>query len=196
MSLKFLNGLVQPQISHDFGNAFTFYPSFVLSELFILQVKLFMNSFQSYLFCCSCWLSYLLAIEQSIYYTIWIGICSAKYFWKHFEVVSFHESEKAWWEGMEMLEKFAYRTVVVVDFTDQNWIAKTFYCIRCVMVCKIGLTNWTAKIELLRASMVVTDYIKLFRAGADRQWYFNVSTPSSCRDSNRCWKWLSVRTYF
>ena len=36
------------------------------------------------------------------------------------------------------------------------------------MVCKIGFTNWNAKIALLRASMVVTYYIKLFRTGADR----------------------------
>ena len=34
-----------------------------------------------------------------------------------------------------MLEKFACRTVTVVHFTDQNWISKTVYCIRCVMVC-------------------------------------------------------------
>ena len=36
------------------------------------------------------------------------------------------------------------------------------------MVFKIGFTNWNAKIALLRTSMVVTYYIKLFRAGADR----------------------------
>ena len=36
------------------------------------------------------------------------------------------------------------------------------------MVCKIGFTNWNAKIALLRASMVVTYYIKLFRTGSDR----------------------------
>ena len=51
------------------------------------------------------------------------------------------------------------------------------------MVCKIGFTNWDVKIALLRASMVVTYYIKLFRTGADRQRYFNVSTPSSRRDN-------------
>ena len=37
------------------------------------------------------------------------------------------------------------------------------------MVCKIGFTNWNAKIALLRASMVVTYYIKHFRKGADRR---------------------------
>ena len=36
------------------------------------------------------------------------------------------------------------------------------------MVCKIGFTNWNAKITLLRASIVVTYYIKLFLMGADR----------------------------
>ena len=37
------------------------------------------------------------------------------------------------------------------------------------MVYKIGFTNKNAKIALLRASMVVTYYIKLFRTGAGRQ---------------------------
>ena len=78
----------------------------------------------------------------------------------------------AWWEGlwkgMEMLEIFAYCTVAVVHFADQNWIPKTVCCIRCVMVCKIGFTNWNAKIAFLRASMVLTYYIKLFRTRADR----------------------------
>ena len=37
------------------------------------------------------------------------------------------------------------------------------------MVSKTGFTNWNAKIAILRASMVVTYYIKLFRTGADRQ---------------------------
>ena len=36
------------------------------------------------------------------------------------------------------------------------------------MVYKIGFTNKNAKIALLRASMVVTYYIKLFRTGAGR----------------------------
>ena len=76
----------------------------------------------------------------------------------------------AWQEGMKMLETFAYPTVTVVKqyFTDQNRISKTVYCIRYGMVCKIGFTNCNAKIALLRASMVVTYCIKLFRAGADR----------------------------
>ena len=56
----------------------------------------------------------------------------------------------------------------VVHFTNQNWIHKTFYCIRCIMVSKTGFTNWNAKIAILRVSMVVTYYIKLFRTGADR----------------------------
>ena len=38
----------------------------------------------------------------------------------------------------------------------------------CVMICKIGFPNQNSKIALLRASMVVTYYIKLFQTGADR----------------------------
>ena len=40
--------------------------------------------------------------------------------------------------------------------------------IRCGIIFKIGFTNWNAKIALLRASMVVTYYIKLFWMGVDR----------------------------
>ena len=60
------------------------------------------------------------------------------------------------------------RTVTVVHFTDQNRISRTVYCIRYVMVCKIGFTNWNAKIALLRVPMVVTYCNKLFWTGADR----------------------------
>ena len=42
---------------------------------------------------------------------------------------------------LETLESFAYRTVTVVHFTDQNRISKTVYYIRCAMACKIGFTN-------------------------------------------------------
>ena len=59
-------------------------------------------------------------------------------------------------------------TVAVVYFTNQNRIPKTFYCIRCVMVCKTGFANQNKKIAVLRASMVVTYFIKLFRAEVDR----------------------------
>ena len=48
------------------------------------------------------------------------------------------------------------------------------------MVCKIGFTDWNAKIALLHVSMVVTYYIKVFWTGADR---LNVSTPSTRRDN-------------
>ena len=71
-----------------------------------------------------------------------------------------------WWEGMEMLEIFACHTAV--HFTDWKWISKTVYCIRYVMVCKIGFAKWNTKIALLGASMVVTYCIKLFQTGADR----------------------------
>ena len=36
------------------------------------------------------------------------------------------------------------------------------------MACKIVFINWNAKIALLRVSMIVTYYIKLFQTGADR----------------------------
>ena len=76
--------------------------------------------------------------------------------------------EKAWWEGNAQNFCVSYSTVAAMHFTDQSWILKIVYCIGCVMVCKIGFTNWNAKIALLRASMVVTYYIKLFRTGSDR----------------------------
>ena len=69
----------------------------------------------------------------------------------------------AWYEGMEMLYKFLH-AVTVAHFTDQNRISKPFYCIRCVLVCKIGFTNWNVKIALLRESTIA----KLFQTGADR----------------------------
>ena len=75
------------------------------------------------------------------------------------------------WEGIEMLKislSIIHGTATVLHFIYQHWISKTVYCIKCVMVCKIGLTNWNSKIALLRASMVVTYYIKLFRTGANR----------------------------
>ena len=59
------------------------------------------------------------------------------------------------------------------------------YCIRCLIVCKISFTNWNALIPLLRASMVLTYYIKLFQSGGwQTQRYFNVSSPSSRRDNH------------
>ena len=58
-----------------------------------------------------------------------------------------------------MLDIFAYNTFV--HFTDQNWISKTVYCIKCVMIRKIGFTNWNAKIALLSASMVLTYFVML-----------------------------------
>ena len=85
----------------------------------------------------------------------------------------------AWvgWNDM-LLEIFAYPTVTLLYFTDQNWIPKTIYFIRCVMVCKIfSCSEFPKRIEkigkykyfaLLRASMVFTYYTKLFRREDDR----------------------------
>ena len=56
-----------------------------------------------------------------------------------------------WWEHLmrrnrnDRIFRVSY-SVAVVRFTDQNWIPKIVYCIRCVMVCKIGFSNWNAKI--------------------------------------------------
>ena len=50
------------------------------------------------------------------------------------------------------------------------------------MVCKIGFTNRNGKIAVLRASMVVTYYIKPLNGGRQTQQYFNVSSSSSRRD--------------
>ena len=110
-----------------------------------------------------------------IYYTIWVSNCSATYFKNHFEVVCFHLVKPLQMLATltrrpdeEMLEILAYRTVAFVHFADQNWIPKTVYCIRCVMVYKVGFTNCNVKIAPLLASMVLNHYIKLFRTVADR----------------------------
>ena len=105
---------------------------------------------------------------------------------------------------METLEIFAYRTVTVVHFTGQNWISKTMYCIRCVMVCKICFTNWKGKIELLRASMIVICYIKLFRTGVDRHngilmslLFLVAETIKNCMFQKKglLWKWKKINAY-
>ena len=91
----------------------------------------------------------------------------------------------AWWQGTEMLEILTYRTVTAMLFADQNWISKTLYCCKYVMVCKTSFTNWNAKVALL--SCVYGRYL-LYWIFSNGDWqtqrYFNVSTPSSCRDRN------------
>ena len=94
---------------------------------------------------------------------------------KYFGVVCFHMLVYNNYNRLHRLiarnksaRNVAYGTVVVEHFTDQDWISKTVYCIRCVMFCKNGFTNWNAKIALLRASVAVTYYIKLFRTGAGK----------------------------
>ena len=101
----------------------------------------------------------------------------------------------AWWQRMEMLLILAYHTVPVVHFTDQTWISKTVYCIRCVMVCKIVFTNWNAKIELLLASMVFTYYIELFRTEADRQNSILISLPYLIAEATRNYRLGSILQY-
>ena len=86
-----------------------------------------------------------------------------------------------------LLQIFAYRTVVVVHLADQTWIPKTVYCITRGMVCKIDFTNWNPKIAILRASIVVTYYIKLFRTGTNRHISILMSLLllSSHRNNNK-----------
>ena len=76
----------------------------------------------------------------------------------------------AWLEGLMRKSRNA-RDFCVSDSSSREFYKPELdpvYCIRCMMVCKIGFTNWNAKIALLRASMVVTYNIKLFQTGADR----------------------------
>ena len=82
------------------------------------------------------------------------------------------------WDDM-LLERFPYPTETVVYFTDQNWISKIEYWLRFLMVCKIfSCSEFPKRMEkigkckeftFLRASMVVTNYIKLLRTGADKR---------------------------
>ena len=77
----------------------------------------------------------------------------------------------AWWEWMEMPLKILriIQSCILQARTESLKPCIVFHDrIRCVMVCKIGFTNWNAKITLLCASMVITYYIKLSRTGADR----------------------------
>ena len=90
-----------------------------------------------------------------------------------------------WWEGMKMLEIFVHHSVVQV--TDQNWISKTVYCIRCVMVCKIGFTNGNAKIALLRALMVVAYYIKFFQTGQQTERCFRACLHETQSEHKPVW---------
>ena len=141
-------------------------------EFFTLQVKPFVNSFQSYFFCCKCWLSYLWQ-----FLAVWISICSAEYVQKYFEVVFFSYSLivaivciarwEGWWEGLMRRNGNAQKFCVSHSSgrTDQNWLPKTVYCIRCAMVCEIGSSNWNAKTAFWRASMVGTYYTRLFWTG-------------------------------
>ena len=75
--------------------------------------------------------------------------------------------EKAWWEGMEMLQIFVYRKVAVAHILKTRTESlKTFIVLGVWWSSKLVLLT---KIALLCASMVVNYYIKLFRTGADRQ---------------------------
>ena len=83
-----------------------------------------------------------------------------------------------WWEGMEMLEIFAYRTVAVVHFTDQNWISKTMYFIKCVMVCKLVLPTETQKSDFCVRPWSLLTILNFSDGGRQTQRYFNFSSCS------------------
>ena len=71
---------------------------------------------------------------------------------------------KAWWRntGNSYLSYVSGHAFYRPELNPQ-----TVYCISCVMVCKIGSTNWNAKVALFHVLMIVTYYIKLFRMGAN-----------------------------
>ena len=104
-------------------------------------------------------------------------------FWRKF----LFKQKKDFCASKFLLQIFAYRTVVVVHLADQTWIPKTVYCITRGMVCKIDFTNWNPKIAILRASIVVTYYIKLFRTGTNRHISILMSLLllSSHRNNNK-----------
>ena len=62
----------------------------------------------------------------------------------------------------------SYRNSRVFYRPESNLYAETLYCVRSVIVCKIGFPNRNTKLALLRVSMVVTCYIQLFQTGTDR----------------------------
>ena len=82
--------------------------------------------------------------------------------------------------GILLFQIFAYPTVTAMHFKDLNWIPKTVYCFHGVSwfvkyffapdfsVFRRSLGEQKTSKALLRASMVVTYYIKLFSVGADR----------------------------
>ena len=81
-----------------------------------------------------------------------------------------------------MLETFGYHAVV--HFTDQSWISKTVYCIRCVMVCKMVLQTETQKSHFRVRPWLLLTALKFPNWGRQTQRYFNVSSPASHRDNN------------
>ena len=64
------------------------------------------------------------------------------------------------------------------------------------MVCKIRLTNWNAKITVLRASMIITYNIKLFRTGADRHNGILMSLLLLVAEAKMCFLKYEKRAFF
>ena len=91
----------------------------------------------------------------------------------------------AWWQDLMRRndQNFVYRTVAIVHFTDQNWIPEIVYCIRCVMACKIVLQTETQKLHFCVLPWSSLTILNFSERNRQTQRYFNVSTPSSCRDN-------------
>ena len=105
--------------------------------------------------------------NRIIYYKIWISKCSAKYVQNLFIVIAWIARDGKEWKCPKFLR--IIQSYILQTRTESLKLCIVFHDhMRCVMVCKVDFTNWNAKIALLRASMVVTYYIKLFRTGPDR----------------------------
>ena len=117
-----------------------------------------------------------------------------------------------------VLEMFAYPTVAVAHFTDQNWILNLKLFWWCVMVCKIFFCsesfdipqkpgerkkdreNWqiTQKAHFCVPSWSLPTILHFSIRETKTQRYFKVSSPSSRRDNNKengnaiCENWACV----
>ena len=132
-------------------STFTFFPTFVLSRAFHIASSLSIDKFISiWLILLQMLVKLFLSNRKSIYFTIWIIICSAKYVWKHFEVVCFHIASLiitaiaciAWWQGTEMFEIFAYCSLL------QSYILQTRT--ESLRPCIVSGVQWSVKSVLYK----------------------------------------------
>ena len=105
--------------------------------------------------------------------TIWISICGAKYVLKHFEVVSFHLIYPIW--SLTLLDRKEWKRSKVLCIIESCILQTRTESLKSRIVLgvwwslKLVLQTDMKKIALLRAYMVVTYYIKIFRTEAIRQ---------------------------